>query len=441
MAAELAPVRTEAEAALVAAFAESRAMLPGGPEVARSRELAFKSFERSGLPHRRIEEWKYTDLRALMRGAKPLAAAPDSAAKQAAHAAGAALAGIHAHRLVFVDGRYVPELSAAAAIPGVTVKSLGQALAQGDTEVTARLAATPTDVALALNTAFMTDGAVIRVGKGVVVADPIHLVFVHSGAQASMAFTRSLVVVEADAQVTLAETHEGPAGLAYQSNTALDLVVGDGAKVDHVKIGCEGDAALHVATLVATVGERAELRDFTFTLGGGVTRNQLFVTCAGIASELTLAGASLLRGQEHADTTLVLDHAVGGCKSRELFKSVLDGESRGVFQGKIVVRPDAQRTDARMMTQALLLSEEAEADNKPELEIFADDVQCGHGATAGALDDNLKFYLMARGISETEAEALLIQAFVGEAIETITHHGVRDALMFAALRWLGQRTP
>ncbi len=170
-----------------------------------------------------------------------------------------------------------------------------------------------------------------------------------------------------------------------------------------------------------------------------MTRNQLFVTCNGKNAELMISGANLLRKREHADTTLVLDHAVGGCTSREVFKSVLDNESRGVFQGKIVVRPDAQKTDARMMMRALLLSDDAEADHKPELEIFADDVQCGHGSTAGALDPNLKFYLMARGISEPEAEALLIQAFIGEALDTIAHEGVRDALMFAALRWLGER--
>jgi Fe-S cluster assembly protein SufD len=239
--------------------------------------------------------------------------------------------------------------------------------------------------------------------------------------------------------VTLVESHEGPDKLDYQINTALDLVVGRGAKVDHVKVTCEGDAALHVATLNATVSEQAQLRDFTFTLGGAVVRNQLFVACQGKGAQLSLSGVNLLRGRQHADTTLMLDHAIGGSSSRELFKSVLDDESHGVFQGKIVVRQDAQKTDARMMTRALLLSPTAEADNKPELEIFADDVQCGHGATAGALDESLKFYLMARGIPEREAEALLIQSFVGEAIETISHEGVRADLMFAAVRWLGAR--
>jgi Fe-S cluster assembly protein SufD len=435
MNAEVTPIKTAAETGLADAFARRKASLPGGREIAGRREAAFRRFEGSGLPHRRVEEWKYTDLRALMRDSKPLAEAPDVNARAAAKSAGAILAGLKAHRIVVVDGTYVPELSDTA-IDGVTVTSFAAAVATG---ADGFLDGGNTDVVLALNTALATDGAVIRVKSGAAVSRPIQLVFVHSASKATAVFARSHVIVEADATVTLVESHEGPNKLDYQVNTALDLVVGRGAKVDHVKVTGEGDAALHVSTLNATVSERAELRDFTFTLGGAVVRNQLFVACQGKGAALSLSGVNLLRGRQHADTTLMLDHAIGGSSSRELFKSVLDDESHGVFQGKIIVRPDAQKTDARMMTRALLLSPNAEADNKPELEIFADDVQCGHGATAGALDESLKFYLMARGIPEREAEALLIQSFVGEAIETISHEGVRADLMFAAVRWLGAR--
>ncbi|MBV9234510.1 MAG: Fe-S cluster assembly protein SufD [Xanthobacteraceae bacterium] len=436
MNAEVTPIKTAAETALADAFLRRQAALPGGREIAGLREAAFRRFERSGLPHRRVEEWKYTDLRALMREGKPLAQAPDASAKAAAKSAGAILAGLKAHRIIIVDGCFAPELSATA-ISGVTVTPFATAVANGEDEF---LNSDNSDTVLALNTALATDGAVIRVKSGTVVDRPIQLVFVHSAGNATAVFARSHVVVEPGATVTLVESHEGPDKLDYQINTALDLEVGRGAKVDHIKVTCEGDAALHLATLNARVSEAAELRDFTFTLGGAVVRNQLFVTCKGKRAQLSLAGASLLRGRQHADTTLMLDHAVGGSSSRELFKSVLDDESHGVFQGKIVVRPDAQKTDARMMSRALLLSPNAEADNKPELEIFADDVQCGHGATAGALDESLKFYLMARGIPEREAEALLIQSFVGEAIETISHEGVRADLMFAAVRWLRARS-
>ena len=216
-------------------------------------------------------------------------------------------------------------------------------------------------------------------------------------------------------------------------------MVGDEAQVDHFKITREGNAAVHVATLLANIGARAKYNELDLMAGGAVVRNQLFVLLAGEATEANLRGLSLLADRQHADTTLAVDHAAAGSRSRETFKSVVDDEARAVFQGKIAVRPQAQQTDAKMMTRALLLSDLAEADGKPELEIFADDVQCGHGATTGTLDDQLKFYLMARGIPEKQAEALLIQAFAGELIETIEHEDIRDALMDATLGWLGQR--
>jgi Fe-S cluster assembly protein SufD len=250
---------------------------------------------------------------------------------------------------------------------------------------------------------------------------------------------RSLVVVEKGARVMLIESYEGPAGVDYQVNAALELVVADAAHVDHVKLIGEGAKALHVSTLLAAIGAHARFNDFTFTTGGAVVRNQIFLRFDGEETVAGIRGATLLQGRQHADTSLVADHVAVGCQSRELFKSVLDGDSHGVFQGKIIVRPGAQKTDARMMTQALLLSDRAEADNKPELEIFADDVQCGHGATAGALDQDLLFYLKARGIPQKEAEALLIRSFVGEAIEGIEHAGLREILMEAVAAHLAAR--
>ena len=196
---------------------------------------------------------------------------------------------------------------------------------------------------------------------------------------------------------------------------------------------------MHVSSLMAAVGAHARFNTFGFTIGGAVVRNQLFIRFDGEGTVGAIRGARLLKDRQHADDTLLVEHAAAGCQSREVFKSVLDDESRGVFQGKIVVKPRAQKTDAKMMTQALLLSEEAEADNKPELEIFADDVQCGHGATAGDLDEDLLFYLKARGIPAKEAEALLIQAFVGEAVEGIEHAGLRDALMETVGAWVKAR--
>jgi Fe-S cluster assembly protein SufD len=292
---------------------------------------------------------------------------------------------------------------------------------------------------VALNTALMGDGAVIHIAAGAVIERPIHLVFAAGADQPSSMFTRSLVVIEKGARVMLVESHDGATGVDHQVNTALEMVIGEGAHVDHVKITDGGERLVHVSSLMASIGGRARFNTFAYTTGGTVVRNQLFLRFDGEQTVAGIRGATLLKGKQHADTTLIADHKVGGCQSREMFKAVLDGESRGVFQGKIIVRPKAQKTDAKMMTQALLLSDEAEADHKPELEIFADDVQCGHGATCGALDENLKFYLMARGISETDAESLLVQAFVGEAIEGIEDAGLRDALMNHVIAWLKAR--
>jgi Fe-S cluster assembly protein SufD len=439
--AEIATIKTAAETDLAQAFSQVRGRLPGDEAIAAQRDAAFDLFAKQGLPHRRVEEWKYTDLRALMRDAKPLAAPPDAAAKARAKAAGGLLGDIEARRLVFVDGVFVPELSDLRNLEaGLTVTSLAQALSAGDPTLAAHLGklAPANDVAVALNTAFMDDGAVIRIAAGATIEHPLHLLFVVSEKPAAT-FVRSLVVIEEGARAMLVESHEGPAGSDYQVNAELELFAGDRAHVDHVKIIGEGSDALHVSTLAAAIGAHARFNSFTFTTGGAVVRNQLFLKFDGEGTVAGIRGASLLKGRQHADTTLIADHIARDCQSREVFKTVLDDEGHGVFQGRIIVRPHAQKTDAKMMTQALLLSERAEADNKPELEIFADDVQCGHGATAGALDDDLKFYLMARGIPATEAEALLIQAFLGEAIEGIEHAGLREALMESIANWLRGR--
>jgi Fe-S cluster assembly protein SufD len=441
MNAEIRQIRTAAEQGLVEAFAASKANLPGDAAVAALRDRAFRRFETTGLPHRRVEDWKYTDLRALMRDAKPLAGAPDAGAKARARNAGAMLASIEARRLVVVDGMFVPELSDLGGLEaGLSIRSMAMALSNGDPLIDRLGRVVPTDdAAVALNTAFMGDGVVIEVSEGTMIERPIHLVFAFAGEAPASVFPRSLVVVGRGARVMIVESHEGPADCDYQVNAALDLLVGDEAHVDHIKITGEGNAALHVSSLMAAIGARARFNEFLFTTGGAAVRNQLFLRFDGEGTVAGIRGAGLLKNRQHADVTVVADHAVGACTSRELFKSVLDDESRGVFQGKIIVRPHAQKTDARMATNALLLSQSAEADNKPELEIFADDVQCGHGATAGALDEELLFYLRARGIPPQEAEALLIQAFVGEAIEGIEHAGLRDLLIDEVAAWVKAR--
>ena len=431
MNADVRTMKTPAEQALSAAYTSARGRLPGKGAVASLREDAFKRFEERGLPHRRVEEWKYTDLRALMRDMAPLAGAPDAAARAKAKEAGKILAGVEMRRIVFVDGAFAPELSDLTPEPGLTIGSLADALAKGGVPALGTAFSTD-DVAVALNTALMGDGAVIDVAAHARIRRPIHLVFAGTGN--SSAFVRSLVTIGEGAEVTVIEDHDS--GEA-QVNAALELIVGDHARVEYFKL--TQAKGLHVASLLARIGADAHFNSFAYTAGSPLVRNQSFIRFDGERTHGGIRGVNLLRGKDHVDTTLLIVHAKGHCVSREQFKTVLDGESHGVFQGKIVVAQHAQKTDAKMMTRALLLSEDAEADNKPELEIFADDVVCGHGATAGALDPGLKFYLMSRGISDAEAEALLIQAFIGETVEEIAHEGIREALMNAAIHWLRAR--
>jgi Fe-S cluster assembly protein SufD len=442
MNAGIRPVRTEAELGLVDVYTTSRQSLPGGSDIAAVRAAAFNHFILAGLPHPRVESWKYTDLRRLMRDAKPLAAPPDAAATARAHDAGGSLAGLGFRRLVIVDGSFVADMSDLVGLEtGLTVRAMAEALAADEPTLSQGLGliVPADDPALALNTALAGDGVVITVSPDVTIERPIHLVFVNTSATPAAMVTRSLVVVGGGARATVIETHEGHDRVDYQVNTLLQLVVGDDARVDHVKITREGNAAIHIATLLANIGARAKFNELGFTIGGAVVRNQLFVLLSGEGTVTNLRGVSLLADRQHADNTLAVDHSAAGCQSREVFKAVVDDEARAVFQGKITVRQQAQKTDAKMMSRALLLSDSAEADGKPELEIFADDVQCGHGATTGALDGQLKFYLMARGIPEKEAEALLIQAFAAEVVEAIEHEDIRDALMDATVGWLRQR--
>lgn len=437
---EVRPIRTAAEQSLASAYEAAKWRLPGGPDVARMREAAFAAFADAGLPSRRVEEWKYTDLRALLRDAAPLAGPPDAEAIEHTRKSDP-LTGIDVRRLVLVNGTFAPDLSDLANLEkGLTIVPLAKALADQHplTRRLGELKPEATDVTLALNTAFMTDGVLIELADGALLDRPIHLRHVFAG-PAAATFTRALLVAGKGANTALIKSYEGPNGVSYQANSALEVHVGDKANVSLIRLQVEGDAAFHVSSLLAELGAGAELTTCALTTGAAVSRHNATCRFAGQHSNARIAGATLLRGRQHADTTLVVDHAVPDCASREMFKSVLDDTSRGIVQGRIVVRPHAQKTDARMSLGALQLAEGAEADQKPELEIFADDVQCAHGATTGALDEQLLFYLLARGIPRKQAEALLIQAFYGEALEQIAHEGIRDAFVQRAAAWLSAR--
>lgn len=436
----LRPARTAAEEAIAATLAAQLEKEAGQGRIGDLRRDALEAFRAHGLPHRRVEEWKYTDLRAAVRDFPALAGPPDAAARAEADAR--ALRVPHAARMLFVSGVLAPGESDLGALPeGVTALPLASAIAAGDAlaDRIGALAPERYDGAFALNAGFLGEGLVLRVAAGTRVEKPVHLAHVFPSDEAFAGFTRTIVVVEEGAELTLVESFSGRAGVAYHANHAVELVVEDTAVVHLVRLQEEGEAALHLSTLMVELGRGSRLDLFSLARGAGLSRYSVFGRFAGAGATAGIRGASLLKDRQHGDTTLLIDHAVAGCESRELFKTVLADRARGVFQGKIVVRRDAQKTDGRMMSQSLLLSDDAEMDNKPELEIFADDVQCGHGATAGALDDKMLFYLRSRGLPEKEAEKLLIQAFVGEAVEYVEDEALRDVLMDRMMVWLEQR--
>lgn len=431
MNAEVRAIRTPAEQALISALEALPDATGQLPELRRS---AARSFAEHGLPHRRIEEWKYTDLRAILREAVPIATPAQAQPK--------ALAGVATRRIVVANGFVVPELSDLSDLePGLTILPLARAIRDGNEQLSRLGGIVPAryDAALALNTALAGDGVLVHVAAGASVERPVQVAHIFAGDAPAASYARSLVVLGEGAKLNYVESFEGPEAIAYQANTVTEFQVGDEAALEVVRFQAEGTSAVHLSTLLFEVGRDVALNSFTFALGAGVSRTSLYATLAGEDSKIAVNGAALLRGRQHADSTLFVDHTVPGCESRELFKHVLDDESRGVFQGKIVVRQAAQKTDGRMMSRALLLGDDAEMDNKPELEIFADDVACGHGATCGALDDDLLFYLRARGIPLKEAQSLLVQAFIGEAIETVEHEGLREALIARAEEWLKAR--
>lgn len=440
----VAVMKTKVEQALTEQFDRVAGRLPGGAAVAEARRQAIGAFGAIGLPNRRVEQWKYTDLRNALK--EPLTVAVDDDTRLTVADLIVAL-GPLAHtdgpRAVFVNGRFRRDLSNLEGAEGIETATLSGSLSAAQDAAGLALAATTgpaDDAVLALNTAYMTDGAVVRIGDGVTLEKPLLLVFLRAGAEGRFVATRNVVSVGKGARATLIEAFVAVPGatLDGQHNAVTEITVGDGAAVTHVKIAADRGRAVHLSNWMAGLGKGASYRGFQLSQGLALARNQIFVTYHGEGGTLDLSGLFLGRGSDHIDTTLVVDHAVPGCTSRELFKGVLDGEAKGIFQGKVIVRPDAQKSDGKQMAQVLMLSPDAEFDSKPELEIYADDVVCGHGSTAAELDPDLVFYCRARGIPLAQARALLIESFVGEAMDRIENEAARTAVAAFASAWLSK---
>lgn len=420
-----ATVRAHAEA-----FAGLAPSLPGDGAL---RRAAFARFEAAGLPTRRIEEWKFTGLEALARTAfAPAAAVPPASLTRAEAARLAAVPG--AVHLVFVNGAFAPALSddlpegvallAAApardaALPFAAGEGRGQSL-------------------IALNAAFMSDGAVIALAPGAALERPLALVFFTGGAGAA-AHTRNTVRLGANARARLVEVYATlPGAPAGFSNAVTDVALGAGAELVHVRIAAEGDGALHHSHAAVAIGEGAHYASFALSVGGDLTRQESDLRFAAPDGRARLFGAYLGRGHQHMDHTTRVRHNHPGCTTEELFKGALDDSAHGVFQGLIHVAPGAMRTDAQQRNTNLLLSDRAVADTKPELEILADDVKCSHGATVGDLDADEIFYLRARGLGADEARRLLLAGYIEDLIGRLGDPALAAALDAHASAWLGK---
>ncbi len=419
------------------AFATTAAPAASGwlPEL---RRAAFDRFSALGFPTTRNEDWHFTSVTRIaertFKAVKPGASA---------HSANdiTALAGGDAswHRLVFVNGRFEKQFSRMDGLPaGVTVTTLAEMIKSRPEFVAERLgklASFEQQPFTAMNTAFATDGVVIHVPKGAVIPVPIHIVHLcDTQAAGGAVYPRLLVVAGAQAQMAIIETYVSVGTPQYFTNAVAEIEVGDGARVDHYKVQRESTEAFHVGTVQVTQGRDSVYHSFSFAEGAALSRTNVYTRMLGPGAEAKLNGLYLVDGTQHADHQTFVEHIAPNCASRELYKGILDGSSHGVFNGKVYVDPEAQKTDGKQTNHALLLSEGARVDTKPQLEIFADDVKCTHGATVGKLDQVGLFYMKSRGIGADNARALLTYAFAAEVLETIELDTLRlelEAAVFA----------
>lgn len=414
--------------------------LPGGglDWLTARRAAGAKRFETLGLPTPKLEGWKYTRLRSLDNTRYvPVSAGDGERAVDKVPSLANATA-----RLVFVNGRLRPDLSTQNGLPrGVRFATLEQVLADDPEWVKAQLGEVAgidgAQAMVALNDWMMDAGFVLHVDKGVVLSAPLEVVYIGGLTDKPAAyFPRNLIRIEQGAQATLVKHHVGRGSGTYFSNSVTETSVADGAILKHYKVQAESVHATHVATQHVTVGRDATFESFQLSAGGMLSRSDLTLTLAGQGAHADIHGAYLMRGNEHCDMTSLITMAVPNTTCRQVFKGVLDDEARAVFQGKILVARDAQKADGRMLNKTLLLSNGAEIDSKPELEIYADDVQCAHGATSGQLDETAMFYLRSRGIPQALARNMLVQSFLGDALENISDETVRAALSDRVVHWL-----
>ena len=392
------------------------------------RREAIARFGHTGFPTSRDEEWRFTNIAPLTRIDFELAAETDGPTAVDVDPFRCGLAGP-----VFVDGHFAPGLSQLDALPaGVLVKNLRTALAEDDALLARHLgqtAKTEDQAFTALNTAFVQDGVLVYLPQGTVLDHPLHMLFLSTGTKAGIAtHPRILVVAEAHAEATLLESYVGLGNETYLTNSVCEINVGENASIDHYRVQRETLSAFHISAMHVVEARAARFRSTSIDLGGHLTRNHVHTALIGEGIDSTLNGLYIEDGSQHVDNHTLIEHTQANCQSHEFYKGVLAAESSGVFRGKIHVHQAAQKTDAYQANQNLLLSDSARIDTKPQLEIYADDVKCSHGATIGQLDADAIFYLRSRGIGHREAVRILTRAFAGEVLDRVRIDGLRQEL-------------
>ena len=418
---------TDPAATPVEAFA---AMEQNGAALMPLRKAGLARFAESGYPSIRDEDWRFTNLRPLTELPFRPVAAPLAQAPEPEHLDGLTFGRLDADRLVFIDGHFNAGLSQIAEQPsGVTVSNLARC--EGEL---GSVSAGDDNPFVALNDAFFTDGSLIQIADGQRLTKPVHLLFVTTASEeAEASHVRNWIDAGANSHGTIIESHLSLGQAATVTNVVTETRVGDGANVEHVKFQDQSARAFHLASLHSDLGRDARYAFHSIALGSRLSRNNLRMRLAGPDIECVLNGLYMTRGQQLADHHMIVDHAAPHCDSHEYFNGILDDQSRGVFHGRILVQPGAQKTDAKQTNKNLLLSDDATANTKPQLEIYADDVKCTHGATIGEMDDDSIFYLRARGLDAGTARRMLMHGFAGEIVDRIRHDAVREEL--DALVW------
>ena len=426
-------------------FESEAASAPGW--VATIRKTGIDRFAELGFPTPKNESWRFTRLRPLLQHEFRVKHAPSPNGVSSEQLVGLSFDDSELQRLVFINGAFSEALSAFSPQRGVTIKSIRSALREDSDRVRKHLAKhadTTTSPFAALNTAYLLDGAFIHIEKDVCAEQPIHLLFVSTtSGEEAMSQPRNLIVADELSQAKIIESYVGGSKGVYFTNAVSEIVVGAGANIEHYKIQKESREAYHVGSLHAHVGRDARFATESVSIGGALVRNDVVTVLDGEGIDCRMDGLYMADGRQHVDNHTNIEHAKPHCESHELYKGILNGRARGVFNGKIHVHPDAQKTDAKQSNGAMLLSDEAQINTNPQLEIYADDVKCTHGATVGQIDDNAVFYLQSRGIKDIDARHMLVYAFANEVLERITVSPLRERMSADLFDWLSsaQLTP